>query len=236
MSVNSSEISERDSRIESASSALTASSELNPASSTISTARMRSTISSSTTRTVGEEAVGPEPWPEAFIDESLVSVAQSSADSNPWANRDQACVWARKLAKAASQSVKARRSLRRESDDKDSCNLLLPDSKRNDDKSSWDRLGKGCRTSEGRARAVAFWEQIPCHRNPPPLTFRHPPQPCPPHATPTQLGRRRRRPRIQRAASRPCSRPEIRSAGSGHGRRIARVVKPQLVGRHRTRQ
>jgi hypothetical protein len=58
MSVNSSEISERDSRIESASSALTASSELNPASSTISTARMRSTISSSTTRTVGDNGVG----------------------------------------------------------------------------------------------------------------------------------------------------------------------------------
>src|SRR3954467_3006577 len=53
MSEKRSDISERDSRMESASSALTASTALKPASSTISTARIRSTISSSTTRTFG---------------------------------------------------------------------------------------------------------------------------------------------------------------------------------------
>jgi hypothetical protein len=47
------EMSERDSRIEIAWSALTASTGLNPASSTISTARMRRIISSSTIRTFG---------------------------------------------------------------------------------------------------------------------------------------------------------------------------------------
>src|SRR4030081_155513 len=51
MSVNSNSISVRDSRMASASSALTASMAVNPASSTISTARMRNSISSSTTRT-----------------------------------------------------------------------------------------------------------------------------------------------------------------------------------------
>src|SRR3954452_1326415 len=53
-------MSERDSRMEMALSALTASTGQKPASSTISTARMRSTISSSTTRTFGtaDEYVG----------------------------------------------------------------------------------------------------------------------------------------------------------------------------------
>src|SRR5437588_7290649 len=53
ISVNSNSMSERASRIARASSALTASSGVNPASSTMSTARMRSIISSSTTRTAG---------------------------------------------------------------------------------------------------------------------------------------------------------------------------------------
>src|SRR6476620_10931449 len=53
MAVNSRDMSERDSRMDSASSELTASTEWNPASSTMSTARMRKTISSSTTRTFG---------------------------------------------------------------------------------------------------------------------------------------------------------------------------------------
>src|ERR1700722_1938877 len=53
MSVNSSEMSERDSRIDIASSALTASTGRNPASSTMSTARIRRIISSSTTSTFG---------------------------------------------------------------------------------------------------------------------------------------------------------------------------------------
>src|SRR6185437_10304386 len=53
MSVNNRSMSERDSRMAIASSALTASTGVNPASSTISTARIRSTISSSTTRTLG---------------------------------------------------------------------------------------------------------------------------------------------------------------------------------------
>src|SRR3954453_10655953 len=53
MSENRRDMSERDSRMESASSAFTASTAVNPASSTISTARIRSTISSSTTRTFG---------------------------------------------------------------------------------------------------------------------------------------------------------------------------------------
>src|SRR5271168_2319614 len=53
MSVNNRSMSERDSRIAMASSAFTASTGVNPASSTISTARIRSTISSSTTRTLG---------------------------------------------------------------------------------------------------------------------------------------------------------------------------------------
>src|SRR5205085_7865321 len=51
MSENSSEMSERDSRMARASSALTACTAVKPASSTISTARIRNTISSSTTRT-----------------------------------------------------------------------------------------------------------------------------------------------------------------------------------------
>ncbi len=50
MSENSSEMSERDSRMESAPSASTASTAVDPASSTMSTARMRSSITSSTTR------------------------------------------------------------------------------------------------------------------------------------------------------------------------------------------
>src|SRR3954462_3877677 len=58
MSENSSEMSERDSRMASASSALTASTAVKPASSTISTARIRNTISSSTTRTFVADAVG----------------------------------------------------------------------------------------------------------------------------------------------------------------------------------
>src|SRR3954449_13565272 len=58
MSEKSSEMSERTSRMESASSALTASTAVNPASSTMSTARMRNTISSSTTRTFVEEPAG----------------------------------------------------------------------------------------------------------------------------------------------------------------------------------
>src|SRR6476619_4688582 len=60
ISENSSEMSQRDSRMESASSALTASTAVNPASSTMSTARMRRTISSSTTRTFGGHSVGPD--------------------------------------------------------------------------------------------------------------------------------------------------------------------------------
>src|SRR3954453_10422723 len=53
MSVNSTAMSERDSKMAIASSAFTASIALNPASSTISAARIRSTISSSTTSTFG---------------------------------------------------------------------------------------------------------------------------------------------------------------------------------------
>jgi hypothetical protein len=56
MSVNSSSMSERDWRIASASSALMASTAANPASSTMSTARMRNIISSSTTRTLRRAA------------------------------------------------------------------------------------------------------------------------------------------------------------------------------------
>src|SRR3954471_8584819 len=55
MSLNRSEMSDRDSRIAMASSALTACTGQKPASSTISTARMRRIISSSTTRTLGNE-------------------------------------------------------------------------------------------------------------------------------------------------------------------------------------
>src|SRR3954451_23887139 len=55
MSLNRSEMSDRDSRIAMASSALTACTGQKPASSTISTARMRRIISSSTTRTFGKE-------------------------------------------------------------------------------------------------------------------------------------------------------------------------------------
>src|SRR5438270_12362483 len=63
MSENSSEMSERDSRMARASSALTACTAVNPASSTISTARIRNTISSSTTRTFVadvEDVIDPE--------------------------------------------------------------------------------------------------------------------------------------------------------------------------------
>src|SRR5215212_8509206 len=71
MSENSSEMSERDSRMASASSALTAWTAVKPASSTMSTARIRNTISSSTTRTFVVVGVGdvidPEDMAWAFI-------------------------------------------------------------------------------------------------------------------------------------------------------------------------
>src|ERR1051325_7624737 len=73
MSENSSEMSERDSRIARASSALTACTAVKPASSTISTARIRNTISSSTTRTFvagtggGEDVVGLEDMTWDFL-------------------------------------------------------------------------------------------------------------------------------------------------------------------------
>src|SRR5947209_1559791 len=71
MSENSSEMSERDSRMASASSALTACTAVKPASSTISTARIRNTISSSTTRTfvvVGvSDVIDPEDMAWAFF-------------------------------------------------------------------------------------------------------------------------------------------------------------------------
>src|SRR5205807_8223506 len=66
MSENSSEMSERDSRMASASSALTASTAVKPASSTMSTARRRNTISSSTTRTFVEDFAGVEDWVDAW--------------------------------------------------------------------------------------------------------------------------------------------------------------------------
>src|SRR3954454_9676164 len=73
MSEKRSDISERDSRMESASSALTASTALKPASSTISTARIRSTISSSTTRTFGgieaDVMTGLFPWEGKLLDQ-----------------------------------------------------------------------------------------------------------------------------------------------------------------------
>src|SRR5438105_1700424 len=67
MSVNSREMSEWDSRIESAWSASTASTGMKPASSTMSTARIRRTISSSTTRTFGKD-LG---WPDDMVDNFL---------------------------------------------------------------------------------------------------------------------------------------------------------------------
>src|SRR3954452_15175153 len=92
MSENSSEMSDRDSRMASASSALTAWTAVKPASSTISTARIRNTISSSTTRTFVADAVGvddvidPEDMAWGFLfgcDEQVPTCSGSGATAEP---------------------------------------------------------------------------------------------------------------------------------------------------------
>src|SRR3954463_7903008 len=79
MSENSSEMSDRDSRMASASSALTAWTAVKPASSTISTARIRNTISSSTTRTFVVVGVGDVIDPEDMGLGFLVEMRRTGA-------------------------------------------------------------------------------------------------------------------------------------------------------------
>src|SRR3954470_15952422 len=70
-------MSERDSRMARASSALTASTAVNPASSTMSTARRRNTISSSTTRTFVADVGGADEFGADMGLRAFVGVAWS---------------------------------------------------------------------------------------------------------------------------------------------------------------
>src|SRR4051794_34843668 len=70
-------MSDRDSRMARASSALTASTAVKPASSTMSTARRRNTISSSTTRTCVEDVGGAEEFGVDMGLRAFVVVARS---------------------------------------------------------------------------------------------------------------------------------------------------------------